>query len=234
MTRRGLIWRGRRIEGVVLDVDGTLTDSVDAYYQVFAEIMAAVGISVKREDVLDSMATGSRIWDQAIPVDVPDRELKIKRCMEMLPAVYDKVLEQVQLFPGVQPVLRSLLSAGVTLGLVTSSWRPALAPLERAGLMDLFAAVIVREDGFPAKPAPDGIAECLRRMYVEPVRALTVGDSVVDIRAGKAAGALTVAVLSGIGSRSQLEAERPSDLIRSVADLTTILTEYGLDHLADG
>lgn len=224
MAQSRLTWRGRRIHGVVLDVDGTLTDSIEAYYQVFAEVTGRLGITVRREDVLEPMATGSLIWDRAIPLDVPDRELKIRRCMEMIPDVFRKVMERADVFPGVEPVLRSLHSAGVILGVVTSSWRPALAPLQRAGLMDVFAAVIAHEDGFPAKPAPDGMVECLRRMEVEPIHAVIVGDSPLDIRAGKAMGALTVAVLSGIGNRLQLEAEHPSAVVESVADLMTLLT----------
>ena len=59
MTRRGLTWRGRRIEGVVLDVDGTLTDSIDDYYQVFAEIMSTVGVSVRRAALFVAVAANA-------------------------------------------------------------------------------------------------------------------------------------------------------------------------------
>jgi phosphoglycolate phosphatase-like HAD superfamily hydrolase len=48
---------------------------------------------------------------------------------------------------------------------------------------------------------------------------VVVGDSVVDIRAGKNAGAKTVAVLSGIFSREELEKEKPDLILESVKEL---------------
>ena len=82
---------------------------------------------------------------------------------------------------------------------------------------------MTREDGFPPKPAPDGILECLRRMKVQPNHAIVMGDSPLDIRAGKAAGTLTIGVLSGIGSLTQLEAEAPTAIINHVSQLLPLL-----------
>ena len=42
----GVSWSGRRIEGIVFDVDGTLTDSIGAYYEVFREVLAQFGIRI--------------------------------------------------------------------------------------------------------------------------------------------------------------------------------------------
>jgi len=73
-------WHGRRIEGIVFDLDGTLSDSIEAHYEVFRETTVRFGIQVNREDVLETMATGSLIWDRAIPQDIPDRDQKVKKC----------------------------------------------------------------------------------------------------------------------------------------------------------
>ncbi|MGZ3495353.1 MAG: HAD hydrolase-like protein, partial [Thermodesulfobacteriota bacterium] len=69
----GLFWKGRKIEGIIFDVDGTLTDSIEAYYNVFREVSARFGIHVRREDVLEPMAMGFLIWDRIIPGDSPER-----------------------------------------------------------------------------------------------------------------------------------------------------------------
>ena len=65
--------------------------------------------------------------------------------------------------------------------------------------------------------------ECLRRMNVHPHQAVTVGDSPLDIRAGKESGALTVGVLSGIGSHDKLEAEKPTFIIEGVPQILSVL-----------
>jgi len=82
---------------------------------------------------------------------------------------------------------------------------------------------MTHEDGFLPKPAPDGILECLRRMEIHPSNALNIGDSPLDIRAGKVAGTLTVGVLTGIGNRAQLEVEEPTAILERVTELLSLL-----------
>jgi len=216
-------WRGKRIDGIVFDVDGTLTDSIDAYFEVFEEATARVGIHVRKEDVLEPMATGSLIWERAISREIPDREKKIKQIMEAIPGIYFEVFQRVKPFSGLEPIFRELKKAGIRLGAHTSSWAVALRPLQNAGLGQYFVTTMSHEDGFPPKPAPEGIMECLRRMEVTPDHAIVVGDSPLDIRAGKAAGALTIGVLTGIGNRSQLEAESPAIIIKEVTEILSLL-----------
>jgi phosphoglycolate phosphatase-like HAD superfamily hydrolase len=52
---------------------------------------------------------------------------------------------------------------------------------------------------------------------------VVVGDSVADIKAGKNAGIKTVAVLSGIFSREELESEKPDLIIENVNKLPDFL-----------
>jgi phosphoglycolate phosphatase-like HAD superfamily hydrolase len=60
-------------------------------------------------------------------------------------------------------------------------------------------------------------------MKVEPSHAITIGDTPLDIRAGKAAGTLTIGVLSGIGTRAQLEAEKPTAIIKDISEVLSLL-----------
>lgn len=219
----GIRWQGLRIEGIVFDVDGTLTDSVEMYYEVFYEATARFGIHVNREDVLGPMATGSHIWDQAIPRDIPDREDKIKQIAKVVSDIFPKKFEHVQPFPEAEDVLRELKVRGMKIGVVTSSWASVFKPLRVHSLDQYIDAYISRSDGLKIKPAPDGILECLRRMEVAPPYGITVGDAPMDIRAGKAAGTLTIGVLSGIGNLTQLETEAPTAIINGIGGLLTFL-----------
>lgn len=219
----GLSWRGRKIEGIIFDVDGTLTNSIEAYYNVFREVSARFGIHVRREDVLEPMAMGSLIWDRIIPGDSPERDEEIKQLMNAIPEVYQKVFEHVLPFAGVEPVLKKLDEQKIKLGVLTSSRRTAVRPLYHHSLSHYFRVILTREEGFPPKPEPDGILECLRRMKVEPSRAITIGDTPLDVRAGKAAGTLTIGVLSGIGTREQLEAEKPTAIIKDISEVLSLL-----------
>ena len=219
----GISWSGRRIEGIVFDVDGTLTNSIEAYYEVFREVTAQFGIQIRKEDVLEPMATGSLIWDRILPKDLLDRDEKIKQFMKVISQVYEEVFQHVHPFDGLESILKGLGERGIRLGVVTSAREVAVRPLYHHALSQYFMAIITREDGFLLKPAPDGILECLRRMEVSSDHAIIVGDSPLDIRAGKTAGSLTIGVLSGIGSQKQLEAEDPTAIIKHVSQLLLLL-----------
>jgi HAD superfamily hydrolase (TIGR01509 family) len=216
-------WFGRRIEGVIFDVDGTLTNSVEAYFELFREVTARFGIEIRKEDVLEPMATGALIWDYIIPQDFPDRDEKIKEFMDIVPQVYEEVFQHVYPFPGLEAVLKGLETRGVRLGALTSSRAGAVRPLQNCSLSHYFTVIMTREDGFPLKPAPEGILECLRRMNVQANHAIVIGDTPLDIRAGQAAGTLTIGVLSGIGSYRQLEVEAPTAIIKDVSELLSLL-----------
>jgi N-acetyl-D-muramate 6-phosphate phosphatase len=77
------------------------------------------------------------------------------------------------------------------------------------------------------KPFPDSIIWAAGQIGVSPENCLMVGDTTVDIRAGKAAGAQTVGVLCGFGQEAELR--------RAGADLilpnTTALLEVLLPEL---
>jgi len=220
----GIAWAGRTIKGIIFDVDGTLTDSIEAYYVIFRDTCARFGIGVRREDVLEPMALGANIWDRVIPHDLQDREEKLAQCRREIPSVFSDVIRLAKPFPGLEEVVFHLREWGVVLGILTSSWKPALQPLEERNLLRYFQAVITREDRYASKPSPEGMLECLNRMGVSPDCALAVGDSPLDVRAGKGAGALTIGVLSGIGSREQLEAEEPTRIIDDVNQLMVVLS----------
>jgi HAD superfamily hydrolase (TIGR01509 family) len=219
----GISWSGRKVEGIVFDVDGTLTNSIEAYYEVFREATAQFGIQIRKEDVLEPMATGSLIWDRILPKDLLDRDEKIKQFMKVISQVYEEVFQNVHPFDGLESVLKGLGEQGIRLGAVTSAREVAVRPLYHHALSQYFIAIITREDGFLPKPAPDGILECLRRMEVSSDHAIIVGDSPLDIRAGKTAGSLTIGVLSGIGSQAQLETEAPTAIIKHVSQLLSLL-----------
>jgi beta-phosphoglucomutase-like phosphatase (HAD superfamily) len=219
----GISWSGRRIDGIVFDVDGTLTNSIEAYYEVFREVAARFGIQIRKEEILEPMATGSLIWDRIMPEDFPDRDEKIKQFMNVIPQVYQEVFQHVHPFVGLESVLKGLEERRVKIGALTSSRAVAVRPLYQHSLSQYFIAIMTREDGFPLKPAPDGIVECLRRMSVHATHAIVIGDTPLDIRAGKGAGTLTIGVLSGIGTQVQLEAEAPTAIIKDISQLLSLL-----------
>ena len=81
------------------------------------------------------------------------------------------------------------------LGVASSSNRPLIeAVLERAGIADLFDAVVSSEEVARGKPAPDVYLEAMRRLGAEPAATAAIEDSSNGIRSAHAAGMRVIAL----------------------------------------
>jgi phosphoglycolate phosphatase len=98
------------------------------------------------------------------------------------------------------PEMLRALAQRYRLAVVTSRSRhEAQAFLAQYELLDLFHAVITRDDVRRLKPHPLPVSKAAEKLGVPPAQCVMVGDTEVDVRSAKAAGALSVGVLCGFG-----------------------------------
>jgi len=83
--------------------------------------------------------------------------------------------------------------------------RTTMAFLDQFELTPFFQAIATARTCRYTKPYPDPLLWVAERMDVPIESCVMVGDTTVDIRAGKAAGAQTVGVLCGFGEKRELE-----------------------------
>jgi phosphoglycolate phosphatase len=117
-------------------------------------------------------------------------------------------------------LFEDLRARGIKIAVATSDDRaPTEATLAGLGVTSLVDAIVCADDGLPVKPAPDSLLHLCATLGVEPARTAMVGDSPADLGMGRAAGAgLVVGVLSGVGTRAELE-PLADIVLRSVAEL---------------
>ena len=121
-----------------------------------------------------------------------------------------------RIFGGVNEALAALRGRK---GTATTKGTPTTRlVLEQFGLLPYFDHV-QGTDGFPSKPAPDVILKSMQALGAEPGECLMVGDSVVDIAAGRQAGVKTCAVLYGYGKREELARHEPDFWIHDLREL---------------
>ena len=96
---------------------------------------------------------------------------------------------------GAEELIRGLRDASLSVAVLTRNGRSAVErALRRFPTLTLadFDVVVTRDDGDLApKPAPDGVLHAAAAMGVPPEETLVVGDFLLDMRAGRAAGAVT-------------------------------------------
>lgn len=211
------------VKGIILDLDGTLVDSRQAYLEAARTAFSAVGqqtVSIK------TVIEIPKRFEQGIPLDELLPRVDVKEFRRIyLKAYYQTVAVMAKPLPDIASSLKKL-SEKAKLALTTRRKVPnkvVIEQLKEFGLEGYFQAVITACDKFSPKPSPDALVECSRKLGVKTSECAVVGDSIVDIDAGRRAGAKTVAVLSGIFSRDELKKQKPDLILASVRELPDFL-----------
>ncbi len=215
----------------MFDLDGTLIDSVPAYTKMLEIIVSRLNLNpASKEVVAELMKGGLAAWEILIPEEMKGRKEELReQIMEIgMEAGREIFLNEVRLIPGSTEVFSQLSTNKIKIGMVTSTHAKfldgKLVPLKEKGIDELIDVVITIEDAPNVKPAPDPLIECALRLGVAEEKSVYVGDSHIDIRAGKAAGMMTVGVLTGIDNYETLEKEGPDMIVDSVFDLRDVFT----------
>jgi phosphoglycolate phosphatase len=210
----------RRVAGLIFDKDGTLFD-FGATWSAWTEALVA---ELARLPGASSAAVlaGSIGFDSAARRFAPDSPVIAHtpaeiaaRMVPHLPGqtvagVVDRMNVLAAKARTVEAVpLAALFSGfrakGLKVGLATNDAEmPARAHLAGAGIEDLFDFVAGWDSGYGAKPAPGPLLAFAARAGLAPASVAMVGDSRHDLVAGRAAGMVTVGVLTGIAGYDEL------------------------------
>jgi HAD superfamily hydrolase (TIGR01509 family) len=212
-----------KVKGVLMDLDGTIVDSREAYAEALKVTWEKLGLKNFNPSVALEIP---RRLEQNQPIDDLIGNVDVERFLEIYLKTYYAITEnKTKLLPNVSKTLENL-SKRVKLALLTMRRVPKeqiIRELEKFGIAKKFHCIVTALDTPLPKPSPKAIATCAGRLGVEVGKCAVVGDSVCDIRAGKSAGAKTVAVLSGIFSLEELAREKPDLILRDVNELPNFL-----------
>jgi HAD superfamily hydrolase (TIGR01509 family) len=210
-----------KAKGIFFDLDGTIVDSTDAYWAAAKAAFQAMG--QEPPDTKTALEIPRRLELKQPINDIVKGDTQ--RFLSLyLNTYYASTAEKTKPLPGIGDTLKAL-SGKAKLALITMRRVPkeaVTAELESFGMAKYFSHVVTAMDTHKPKPSPEALIKAVQAIDVQIGDCLIVGDSVSDVRAGKAAGAATVAVLSGLFSREELALEKP-DLILEDA---TRLPEY--------
>jgi phosphoglycolate phosphatase len=218
-------------EMVLIDLDGTLVDSVPDLAYCVDGMLERMGLPPRGEaEVRNWVGNGvERLVRRALTgtLDGEPDEALFQRALPLFMALYaENTSTRSQPYPGVREGLEWLRQAGYRLGCVTNKAARFTEPLlEDLGLRDYFG-VVVSGDRLPQKkPDPAPLLYAARHLGVAPSRALMVGDSVSDVKAARAAGFRIVCVSYGYNHGRDIRDARPDAVIDSLAELRYLLEE---------
>ncbi len=223
----------KTLAGILFDKDGTLFN-FSASWSRWTEIVV--------EELADGNADKMRHMADAIGYDLTDRIFlphsiliagtvaqQVERLLPTLPHMSEgqllshlrKAAAEAEMVPAapLPELLADLRDRNLRLGVATNDAESAArAHLERAGIADALDFVAGFDSGFGAKPDPGMCLAFAQTFDLDPATVLMVGDSLHDLNAGRAAGMVTVGVLTGGADRATL-APHADIVLASVADL---------------
>jgi pyrophosphatase PpaX len=211
-----------RIQTVLFDLDGTLIDSAALILSSCHHTMEAHGLPPRSDaEWLCHMGTPLTSHFAAWKDDRGTVEAMIATYRAHNLAHHDRM---VRAFPGVVEAVRELRAAGVAVGLVTSKQTDnALRGLRLVGLDDAMDVMVCADRVVNAKPHPEPVETAVRLLGADSRSTVYVGDSIHDLRSGRAAGVLTAAVLWGPFSRGQLEEGQPDFWLEHPAEMVALV-----------
>ena len=204
--------------GVLLDLDGTLIDSIAAVERSWVRWCGEYGIDPVRLLGFHGMPAKGVIAT-LLPEDLRDAAFERIRDIEVAD------VDGIVVLPGAAALLAALAVGGVPTAIVTSGTTDlAEARLAATGLTHP-PVVVTASDVERGKPWPDPWLVGARRLGVDPAECLVVEDAVAGLRAARAAGCRARVAVLGTTAREELEPE--ADVV--VPDLThlTVAVEAG-------
>ncbi len=203
-----------KVKGIFLDLDGTIVDSKEAYIEAAKTAFQAVGLRAPENK--GALEIPRRLEQGLTITDLTNCCTK-KFLKVYFQTWYSVSHEKTKLIPNVSATLETL-SQKAKLALITMRHAPAqtiIKELECFGISKYFTHVVTASDTCP-KPSPEALIKCVKALGVEMCNCIIAGDSVNDVRAGKAAGAGTVALLSGLFQCEELMKECPDLILKDI------------------
>ena len=221
----------RKPEMILIDVDGTLVDSVpDLAYCVDA-MMTRLGRPARGEArVRDWVGNGvERLVRRALvgQLDGEPSEADFERAFPLFLELYaQNTSRRSRLYPGIREGIDLLKSAGYKLGCVTNKAARFTEPLLKdLGVYDDFAIVISGDTLARKKPDPAPLLYAAAQLGCEPSAALMIGDSVSDVAAARAAGFQIVCMSYGYNHGVDIREARPDAVIDSLTEVYPLLEQ---------
>jgi 2-phosphoglycolate phosphatase len=216
----------KSIRAVLFDLDGTLIDSAPDLGAAADKMRTDRGLpSLPLERYRPMAGAGARgMLGEAFGMTPTHPDFEVMR-EEFFVNYETRMTQNTTLFDGVAELIQSLVRRDLAWGVVTNKSSRFTDPLTRSMPLFSSAGAVVSGDTTPyAKPHPAPLLEAAKRMDVDPLHCIYVGDDERDIVAGLAAGMGTVAALYGyLGSVSDTSTWGAHASIKSPLELLQLL-----------
>lgn len=211
-----------KAEAIIFDLDGTIVNSHDAYSQAAKTAFQAMG---SEPPTAQTILQIPKRLEQRLPIGDIIPADRARFLDVYLKTFYAVTAVKTKPIPNIHVALESLQRKAKLAITTMRKFPPAKVAeeLEQFSLAKYFTLILTAEDTNKPKPSPEALNKALKLLDVEICDCLVVGDSVIDVAAGKAAGAKTIAVLSGLYSKQELAKLNPDLILNDATELLNFI-----------
>jgi len=208
-------------KAVVLDLDGTLVDSLPDLAASVNELLRERGRpALETSEVAGMIGDGTpKLVERAFLARGVARD-EIETALPRFLAIYEaRPTALSRPFPGAETTLTHLAAEGWRLGLCTNKPMRATRIMLRALDLEQFFGAVIAGDSLPVrKPDPAPLRAALQTLGVVPARGIAVGDHANDLLAAAAAGVAAIWAEYGYGTLGA-GAPKPAAVIHAFSEL---------------
>jgi phosphoglycolate phosphatase len=210
------------VDCVLFDLDGTLVETNIDFALMKREMTALAvqaGMAASDVDGLDILGVIRSAVEFLTGQGRPDDAAQLRRrAMSILEQIELRHARDTREIPFAKDTTDRIRACGIGVGVVTRNCRRASElSLSIAGI---HADVLVcREDSLNHKPHPEPILLALSMLDADPRSSIMVGDHIMDVQAGRAAGMKTIALLRERRPRDFFDDVRPDFVACSLAEV---------------
>ena len=212
-------------EMILIDVDGTLVDSVPDLAYCIDEMLKQLGMPSRGEEsVRHWVGNGvERLVKRGLLNQMdgePDQQLYEKALPIFRELYAENTSKRSHLYEGVKEGLDYMQQSGYRLGCVTNKAAEFTLPiLKDLGIQDYFEVTICGDDTPRKKPDPLPLLTAAERMSIKPENSMMLGDSQSDVKAARAAGFQIICMSYGYNHGEDIRSFDPDAVIDSFTEL---------------
>ncbi|MFC1768373.1 HAD family hydrolase [Nanoarchaeota archaeon] len=177
------------MKAILFDMDGVLIDTHDAWFAVLNATMKKFGKEELSEEIYNEKA-----WAQPFEI-VKEKflpEIDANDIADSYAKEFNNFSHKIKVLPNVEETLAELKKK-YKLVVISNSYHELVEKhLTGVNLLKYFDLILGGDEVKNGKPEPDLIIEACKKINVDIKDVAIVGDTILDIEAGKAAGCKTI------------------------------------------
>lgn len=206
------------IDNIFFDFDGTLCESAEDIRAAWRAAFAELKLEVPDFERIYRVGPPTEVSARTFRPDANDQEIR-RLCEVYWGYYYNSSYPNSHPYPGVDAMLERLKAAGKNLILATNKNEiPLRRLIEKFHWEKAFTTLLTHSMMPPGAEKSYLLRMALEQYALDPHRTVIVGDTALDITAGKAVGIATIGATYGYGSVDELVAAGADRLI-SLADI---------------